>query len=113
MLRTRPDGQPVPSLDYWGRTSPGQCRRPTVEEFAAIHGADPADISAVESFTVAHGISVEESNAASAIVVVTCTAAQMNEAFGITLNRYELPLHVGRDRHLCAGSGHPGPGRVH
>lgn len=65
VLRTRPDGQPVPSLDHWGRTAPGQRRYLTVDQFAAIHGADPADISAVESFAVAHGMSVEESNAAS------------------------------------------------
>jgi hypothetical protein len=99
VLRTRPDGQPLPSLEHWGGTPPDQRSYLAVDEFAAIHGADPADISAVESFAATHGMTVGESDAASGTVVVTGTAAQMNEALGITLNRYESPLHVGRDHH--------------
>ncbi|HUB78126.1 MAG TPA: protease pro-enzyme activation domain-containing protein, partial [Bryobacteraceae bacterium] len=57
-------------------------------EFAVLHGADQADIRAVEKFAHEHGLSVAERSAARRSVVLKGTAANMQEAFGTTLQHY-------------------------
>jgi hypothetical protein len=103
VLRTRPDGLPVPGFEYWQKTPLSRRRRLTVAEFAQIHGAHPDELAAVAAFATAHGMSVLDRDAASATLVARGTVAQMNQAFGIALHRCESPLHAPRDRRMRHG----------
>jgi kumamolisin len=64
---------------------------PDREAFAEAHGADPADLEAVESFARRHGLNVAESDAARRRVVLTGRAADFASAFGVTLRRFRGP----------------------
>ena len=68
-----------------GRTYPSR------EAFAEAHGADPADLEAVEAFARRHGLNVAESDAARRRVVLTGRAADFASAFGVTLRRFRGP----------------------
>jgi kumamolisin len=59
------------------------------DEFAARHGAEPADLAAVENFAAAHGLVVVQKDAARRTLVLAGTVAQCNAAFGIDLQRFE------------------------
>lgn len=76
----------------------GQHPPMTREEFAASHGADPADIARVEAFAREHGLSVVETDAARRVVVLTGTVAAMSAAFNVTLQRYQHNGQVYRGR---------------
>lgn len=69
-----------------GDRSVGHMRR---EEFAARHGADPADIAAVKAFAGAHGLAVVQENAGRRTVILSGTVAQFNAAFGVDLQHFE------------------------
>jgi hypothetical protein len=103
VLRTRPDGRPLPDFHDWQRTPLSRRRRLSVAEFTRIHGAHPGDLATVAAFATSHGMSVLERDAASATLVARGTVAQMNAAFGITLCRCESPLHTPRERRLHHG----------
>ena len=68
-----------------GRTYPSR------EAFARAHGADPADLEAVEAFARRHGLAVAESDAGRRQVVLTGRAADFASAFGVTLLRFRGP----------------------
>ena len=70
----------------------------TRDEFAVLHGADPADIAAIEAFAHEHGITVSERSAARRSVVLKGTAANMQQAFGTTLANYDSPQGKYRGR---------------
>ena len=70
-------------------THPGQRKYLTREQFAASHGADAADLTAVAAFAKAHGLAVLESDAARRSVVLSGTTQSMNDAFGVSLQQYE------------------------
>ena len=70
-------------------THPGQRKYLTREQFAANHGADVADLTAVAAFAKAHGLAVLESDAARRSVVLSGTTQSMNGAFGVSLQQYE------------------------
>jgi kumamolisin len=89
VLRRRPDGPPVPGHSHYLDTPPSQRRRLSEPEFAARHGADPAEIEKVASFARGHGLTVDETHAARRTVVVSGTVAQFNQALGVTLHEYE------------------------
>jgi kumamolisin len=61
------------------------------EEFAAAHGADPADLAKVEAFARAHGLTVVGSHAARRSVILAGTVAKLQEAFGVELKTFEHP----------------------
>ena len=60
-------------------------------EYAVLHGADPADIAAVEAFAHEHGLTVAEKSAARRSLVLKGTVANMQQAFGTTLGHYDTP----------------------
>lgn len=103
LLRSRPDGEPVPGLEYWQRTPLGRRNYLSVAEFARVHGAHPDELAAVAALATSHGMTVLESNAASGAVVVKGTVAHVNHALGIKLQRYELPLYAPPARRLPRG----------
>jgi kumamolisin len=69
----------------------GNARKPylTREEFAARHGADPADLAAVGAFAAAHGLVVVLEHAARRTVMLSGTVAQFNAAFKVQLQRMQ------------------------
>ena len=87
---------PISERQYAGR-----------EAFGAEHGADPADLKAVEDFARGKGLTVLEADAAHRRVVLTGRAADFSAAFGVKLDRFQhdggsyrgpsSPIHVPAD----------------
>src|SRR5665213_731597 len=92
VLRRRPDGQPMPTFDYYAKVPPNKRRRLSQDEFAARHGASPGDIEKVVKFCESHGLAVVQTHAARRTVAVTGTVAQMNETFAVKLGRYQRTI---------------------
>lgn len=92
--------QPLDLKQMGGRTLSRQ-------EFATRHGADPAAADLVRKFAAAHGLTVDES--ASSLVrrtiVLRGTAADMQKAFGVELNQYELQDADGRTQRFRGRQG--------
>ena len=86
-LRRRPGAPPLPDPS---RATGSAGEFMSRAEFAATYGADPADIEQVEAFANAHGLTVEETSIARRSVVLAGTVAQMEQAFGVDLGRYEV-----------------------
>jgi kumamolisin len=63
----------------------------TREQLAADHGAAPEDIAKVEAFAASHNLKVAHASPARRSVWLSGTAADMEAAFGVTLNEYSLP----------------------
>jgi len=61
------------------------------EEFAHVHGADPADIGKIQAFAAAYGLTVVEIHPEQRRVVLSGTVAAVSSAFGVYLARYEHP----------------------
>ena len=59
------------------------------EGFASRYGADPADVTAVETFAQAHGLAVVASDLARRTVVLSGIVRQFNQAFGVSLRNVE------------------------
>ena len=59
------------------------------EEFARQFGADPGDLATIKKFATQHGLAVVQEDAARRTVVLSGTVAQFNNAFGVTLERFE------------------------
>ena len=91
----------VPDLDALGEQPAGQRRHLSRDELAVLRGASPADIEAVRHFAEGHRIDVTEVDRAGRRVVLAGATAAMNDAFRVSLERFEHP----------AGSyrGHAGP----
>ncbi len=73
------------------------------DEFATTHGADPKDIKAVQEFAKEYGLAVERFDSAAATMVLSGTAAALNNAFSVELKNYE---HPDFSYHSHAGSVH-------
>jgi len=85
-------GSPDPhNLEHWQNTPPGKRKFLSVEEFTRAYGADDDDLKAVLEFIESKGLRVIEADAGRRRVVVEGTAAHVNSAFGVTLNRYRAP----------------------
>jgi kumamolisin len=95
-VRRRPDGPPLPDLDYWAATPLGERTFVGREEFAELYGASPEDLETIAAFARHHGLTVTEANAARRTVLVSGTVAQMNDAFGVTLAYFETPSETYR-----------------
>ena len=89
VLRRRPDGPRVPEPDHYLRTPPAERPRMPQPAFAARYGAEAGEIEKVAAFVRGHGLTVDETNAARRIVVVSGTVGQFNRAFNVTLHNYE------------------------
>jgi len=89
MIRPR---QPLEDLErQLNQAAAGRQQYLSREEFAAAYGADAADLAKVEAFAHQHGLRVVESSAARRTVRLAGRAADMNAAFGVELERYQLP----------------------
>jgi kumamolisin len=74
------------------------------EEFEQQYGGDPSDFDALRTFAGEHGLTVNEerSSLARRTLVLEGTAAQMEQAFSVTLQRFE-PAESGTSYHSYAG----------
>ena len=61
------------------------------EEFERQFGAADADIAAVKKFAGSYHLSVVQSHAGRRTIVLSGTVAQFNEAFGVSLQRFDYP----------------------
>ena len=69
----------------------GPGRPMTREDFARQFGARPDHFSAIRKFAAGFGLTVEREHAARRTVVLSGTAEQFSKAFGVDLQRYEVP----------------------
>ena len=97
VLRHRPRTQPAEAEDFGFQDSQG-VNYHTREDFAVIHGADPADIALVETFAHEYSLTVTERTTARRSVVLTGTIENLQKAFGTTLAHYETPTGAYRGR---------------
>lgn len=73
----------------------------TREQFARQYGADPADITAIETFAASYGLNVIEEHADRRTVLLSGTVAQLEAAFSVKLQRFEHPSGTYRGRDGC------------
>ena len=78
----------MPAPEEFAFRRPNNTEYHTRSEFSVLHGADPADIAAVEAFAHENGLSITQSSAARRSVVLRGTAANMQKAFGTKLAHY-------------------------
>jgi kumamolisin len=69
--------------------APGKRKYVSRADYAAKHGADPADIEKIERFAREHGLVVVGSSTARRSVFLSGTAAQFESAFGTKIEHYE------------------------
>ncbi len=96
LVRRKPGSPPLPDLADWQATPPGRRRFLTPDKYANTYGASQEDIDAVTAFAGANGLAVSSTHTGRRSVHVEGNAAQLNAAFGITLNRYEGPRPASR-----------------
>src|SRR5579884_3865223 len=98
-LRRRPGAPPLPDPS---RASVLGGQTVSREEFAATYGADPADVARVQAFASEHGLSVQETSIPRRTVVLAGTVAQLEQAFGVDLGRYQVgeTSYRGREGHV-------------
>jgi len=98
-LRARtPAAQALSASALADDVHPGQRKYLTRAQYAAAHGADAADISAVTAFAKAHGLGVVESDEARRSVVLSGSTQSMNDAFGVQLQQFEHAAGTYRGR---------------
>ncbi len=68
------------------------------EDFAREFAAEPADIARVTQFASEHGLKVEEENAARGSMVLSGSIAQMQSAFQVDLQNYQVGSSLFRIR---------------
>jgi Pro-kumamolisin, activation domain len=87
-LRRRPDGPPVPSFDSYALGGGRRHGRLALDVFAARYGAHPDELEAVAAFARGAGLNVLGTHSARRTVRVRGSAAQLEQAFAVTLRRY-------------------------
>ena len=89
-VRVRPKAAVDPNeLEAQAKLPPALRHYPTREEFAASHGADPADLAKVEAFARAQGLKVEGTHADLRTVVLSGPSEKVAAAFQTKLAHFE------------------------
>jgi kumamolisin len=94
ILRRRSKIESSESYAFSGRDATHHTR----EEFGAAHGAAAKDIAAIEAFAHEYGLTVSQSSQARRSVVLSGTAGNMQEAFGVSLHHFSSQLGAYRGR---------------
>jgi len=97
VLRRRPQSR-LPAAEEFAFQDTHTVKYHRREDFAVLHGADPADITLIEAFAHEHSLTVRERSAARRSVVLTGTVENMQEAFGTSLAHYQTPAGGYRGR---------------
>jgi kumamolisin len=88
-LRVRPKAGAAASREVHGDAALQVRQYLTREQYAASHGADPADLAKVAAFASAHGLQVVQSDAGRRSVVLSGPCSAMSTAFDVQLHQYE------------------------
>ena len=93
---------PLPEPEELGRIPLTERRYLSRSEVAARYGADRKDLAAIEEFATEHGLRVRQASAGRRSVVLSGSAARMQDAFSTRLSRYSSPKgeYRGRSGHL-------------
>ena len=91
LLRAKPGSAELPDLQHWQDTSPEKRKYLSPEEFYETHGAAQEELDAVLDYLTSKGLRKIDAHAGRRRIVVEGTAAEMNAAFAVTLNRYRSP----------------------
>jgi hypothetical protein len=91
LLRQKPGSPDLPDLQHWQDTTPSKRRFLSADEFYESHGAAEDDVNAVVEYLSSHGLHVLDRHTGRRRIVAEGTAAEVNAAFQITLNRYRAP----------------------
>src|SRR5580692_4422381 len=91
IVRRRPDGPAMPRAEEVTAQSHAARKRLSRAEFAASHGANPAELESVAQFARTHGLEVLETHQSRRSVVVRGPAAAINKAFAVELHDYDSP----------------------
>ena len=67
---------------------PAERHYPSRQEYAAAHGADPADLEKVEAFAREHGLTVKDSSPSLRTVTLSGPSAAFAATFGVGLSIY-------------------------
>jgi kumamolisin len=89
LLRRGSEPDAFPPDGQLGVRPPRERKYLTREEFARLHGASPADLEKIRAFGRRHGLKVASEDRARRTVKFTGTVQAFNEAFGVSLRRYE------------------------
>jgi len=99
LVRRRPSLKGLSSaVEEISALRPQERKHLTHEEFAATHGADPAELEKVEVFAHQHGLDVVEVSPGQRRLVLSGTVAAFSKAFRVSLKRYKLPKGSYRGR---------------
>ncbi|HEY3840557.1 MAG TPA: choice-of-anchor D domain-containing protein [Bryobacteraceae bacterium] len=107
ILRQKPGTPEVPDMQHWQDTSPTERTYLSPEEFYERHGAAEDELQRVLDYLTGKGLRVVEKHAGRRRIVVEGTAAELNSAFGVTLNRYRAPERFVPRPHPREGKGRP------
>lgn len=89
LLRPRPDHQGLGPVEEMTARLPEGRHYLTREEYAAAHGADPADVHKLLQFAAAHGLKPEGVYEAERMVHLRGTVAAISNAFSVDLFVYQ------------------------
>jgi kumamolisin len=78
-----------PSDAEFGARPPRERKYLSREEFARRHGASSADLEKIRAFATEHSLKVVSENPARRTVKLSGTVQAFNQAFGVSLRRYE------------------------
>jgi hypothetical protein len=100
LLRPKPGSPELPDLQHWQDTQPEKRAYLSPEEFYDAHGAAQEELDAVLDYLTGKGLRKLDAHAGRRRIVVEGTAAEMDAAFAVTLNRYRVPeSSLGRRRY--------------
>ncbi|MEO9190541.1 MAG: choice-of-anchor D domain-containing protein [Acetobacteraceae bacterium] len=112
LLRQKPGSPELPDLQHWQDTPPAKRAFLSPDEFYRRHGASEADVDAVLDYLQGKGLRVIDKHAGRRRIVAEGSAAEVNAAFAIKLNRYRAPgRFMPRDVH--GEGGRPFGAHVH
>jgi hypothetical protein len=94
LLRQKPGSPDLPDLQHWQDTPPEKRTFLSPEEFYERHGAAQEELDEVLEYLTSKGLRVVEKHAGRRQIVVEGTAAEVNSAFGVKLNRYRSPERI-------------------
>lgn len=94
LLRQRPGGPAPHELDHWQNVPPAKRRHLSTEEYFQSYGGSDEDLAAVVDFLTDAHLHVISADAGRRHIDVEGTAAEINAAFDITLNRYRVHQRI-------------------
>ncbi len=80
----------LPSLEAYAAQAPGRRQFMTRAQITAQYGASEDDLGKIAAFAQTYGLTVDDSDAARRSVLLSGTAAEFEQAFGVALKFYNL-----------------------